>query len=190
MPKHIAKLVLISASVCIGLSQIRVGRGRPAPQQIVFMIPVGGAIVPGPGAIYEIAVVNLDGSGFRQLTHDGTFKFLPHFSPDGTKIVYTKYSVGQYGSPNAVTDLAIYDLGAGTESVITHEGSNVQGTWAPTGKRIAYLNVGPPVTIWTIDPDGSNPQKVASSSGAIDDLQWGDIAWSPDDWILFSVAQN
>jgi hypothetical protein len=98
--------------------------------------------------------------------------------------------VGQYGVPNAVTDLALYDLATSTETLITHGGTDVQGTWAPTGQRIAYLNVGPPTAIWTIDPDGSNPQKVASSSGAIDDMQWGDIAWSRDDWILFSVAQN
>ncbi len=47
-----------------------------------------------------------------------------------------------------------------------------------------------PTTMWTIDPDGSNPQKVATSSGAVDDMQWGDIAWSRDNWILFSVAQD
>jgi Tol biopolymer transport system component len=63
--------------------------------------------VPGPGEISEIAVMNLDGSGSRQLTSDGKFKFLPHFSPDGTRIVYTKYSVGQYGSPDAVMDIAV-----------------------------------------------------------------------------------
>ena len=94
MPGNIARVVLISASVCIGLSQIRVGPGHESPQQIVFMKPIGGGIgppVPAPGAVYEIAVMNLDGSGFRQLTSDGKFKFLPHFSPDGTKIVYTKY---------------------------------------------------------------------------------------------------
>jgi len=184
-------LILISACVCSGQSQIlRERRGPVVSQQIVFMNPVGGATgPPGPGGgIYEIAVMNLDGSGFRQLTNDGTFKFLPHFSPDATKIVYTKFFVGQYGSPNAVTDIAVYDLAARTETVITHEGNDVQGTWAPTGKRIA-LNVGHPNTIWTINPDGSNPQQVASSSGAINDLQWGDI-WSSDDWILFTVAQN
>jgi len=157
---------------------------------MVFMKPVGGAIVPGPGAFYEIAVMNLDGSGFRQLTNDGTFKFLPHFSPDATKIVYTKFFVGEYGSPNAVTDLAVYDLASGTETVITHQGNDVQGTWSPTGKRIAYLNIGPPTSMWTIDPDGGNPQQIARESGSIDDLQWGDIAWSAEDWILFSVAQN
>jgi Tol biopolymer transport system component len=191
MQRLLAILILISACVWTGPSQILPERrGASVSEQIVFMNPVGGAIVPGPGAIYEIAVMNLDGSGFRQLTHDGTFKFLPHFSPDGSRIVYTKFFVGQYGVPNSITDIAVYNLATSTETVITHQGDAVQGTWAPTGKRIAYLNIGPPVTIWTIDPDGSNPQKIASSSGAVNDLQWGDIAWSSDDWILFSVAQN
>jgi len=193
MPRLIARAVLISACLCIGLSQIPVRSGPLPLEQIVFMNPVGGGLgppVPGPGAIYEIAVMNLDGSGFRQLTNDGKFKFLPHFSPDGSKIVYTKYSVGQYASPNAVMDIAVYDLANDTETTITHQGDDVQGTWSPTGRRIAYLNIGPPTTMWTMDPDGANPQKIASSSGAVDDMQWGDIAWSRDDWILFSVAQN
>jgi len=189
MLRQLATLALISAGVSISLSQIRV-HPRLLLDQIVFMIPVGSAIVPGPGAIFEIAVMNLDGSGFRQLTSDGTFKFLPHFSPDGTKIVYTKYSVGQYSVPNAVMDLALYDLATGSETMITHDGADVQGTWSPTGQRLAYLNVGTPTAIWTIDPDGSNPQKIASSSETVDDMQWGDIAWSRDDWILFSVAQH
>jgi hypothetical protein len=134
--------------------------------------------------------MNLDGSGFRQLTNDGTFKFLPHFSPDASRIAYTKYLVGQYGSPNAVTDIAVFDLRSNTQTVITHQGNDVQATWAPRGKRLAYLNTVQPTTIWTIDPDVANPQPIARSSGAIDDLQWGDIAWSSDDSILFSVAQN
>lgn len=193
MPRLIAKVVLISASLCIGLSQIPFGPGPLPHEQIVFMNRVGGGMgppVPGPGAIYEIAVMNLDGSGFRQLTSDGKFKFLPHFSPDGNKIVYTKYSVGQYSSPDAVMDIEVYDLASGTETMITHQGDDVQGTWSPTGRRIAYLNISPPTTMWTMGPDGSNPERIASSSGTVDDMQWGDIAWSRDDWILFSVAQN
>jgi hypothetical protein len=35
--------------------------------------------------------MNLDGSAFRQLTNDGAFKFLPHFSPDATKVAYTLF---------------------------------------------------------------------------------------------------
>ncbi len=185
MPRLLAMLALTSASVSTGLSQSRLPL-----HQIVFMLPVGGAIVPGPGRIFEIAVMNLDGSGFRQLTNDGTFKFLPHFSPDGTKLVYTVYEVGQYGEPNSVTDLAIYDFATGSQTLITHQGTNVQGTWSPDGQRLAYLDISSPTSMWTINPDGSNPQKIATSSNTVDDMQWGDIAWSRDDWILFSVAQN
>jgi Tol biopolymer transport system component len=40
----------------------------------------------------NIAIVNADGSGFRQLTFDGgeTGSAFPSFSPDGTKIIYTR----------------------------------------------------------------------------------------------------
>ena len=68
MPRLIAILVLISASLSIGVSQIPAGSGPLSLEQIVFMIPVAGitgAPVPGAGAIFEIAVMNLDGSGFR-----------------------------------------------------------------------------------------------------------------------------
>ncbi len=185
MPRLLTALALISAGVSIGFAQPRLPLER-----IAYMLPVGGAIVPGPGETYEIAVMNLDGSGFRQLTNDGTFKFLPHFSPDGTKLVYTVYEVGQYGVPNAITDLAIYDFATGSQTLITHQGTNVQGTWSPDGQQIAYLNVSSPTSIWTIRSDGSAPQKIATSSNTVDDMQWGDIAWSRDNWILFSVAQN
>ena len=68
MRRLIAGLVFISACLGIGFSQNPVGPGPLPLKQIVFMIPVGGGMgpaVPGPGAIYEIAVMNLDGSGFR-----------------------------------------------------------------------------------------------------------------------------
>jgi Tol biopolymer transport system component len=189
MQRLIATLILMAGWVCTAQT-LREGWRPAASPQMVFMTPIAGALAPGPGAYYEIAVMNLDGSHFRQLTNDGTFKFLPHFSPDATKIVYTKYLVGQYGVPNAVTDIAVYNLANDTETVITHEGDAVQGTWGPTGKRLAYLSTSQPTGIWTIDPDGSNPLQIAKSSGAVNDMQWGDLAWSSDDWILFSVAQN
>ena len=158
--------------------------------QIVFMKASNGASVPGPGAIFEIAVMNLDGSGFLQLTNDGKFKFLPHFSPDSRKIAYTKYSAGQYGDPHAVMDIAVYDLASGMETVITHEGHDANAIWSPDGSRIAYLNSAQPSTIWTVAPEGSSPTRVASASGAGDDMFWGDLAWSRDNWLLFTVAQN
>jgi Tol biopolymer transport system component len=104
--------------------------------------------------------------------------------------VYSKYSVGQYGSPDAAMDIAVYDLATGIETMLTNQGDDVQGTWSPAGDRIAYLNISSPTSMWIMDADGSNPHQIASSSGTVDDMQWGDIAWSRDNWILFSVAQN
>jgi len=165
--------------------------GGSGTQQIVFMYPTdGGVRPPGPGTTFEIAVMNLDGSGFRQLTNDGKFKFLPHFSADATRIAYTRFAVGQYGSPDAVMDIAVYDLASGAETLLTREGHYANATWSPDGRRIAYLDTIQPSTIWTIAADGSDPRMVASASGAEDDLFWGDLAWSREGWLLFTVAQN
>jgi hypothetical protein len=35
---------------------------------------------------------------------------LPHFSPDGTKLLYSKYLTGTYGVPGAVIDVFAYDF--------------------------------------------------------------------------------
>ena len=160
-----------------------------ATAQIVFMTPIGGAILPGPGAIFEVAVMNLDGSGFRQLTNDGKMKMLPHFSPSATKIAYTRYSVASYGDPRAVMDIAVLDLASGTETVITHDGHDANATWSPDGSRIGYIDAAE-ASIWSVAVDGSDPIRIASASGRLDDMFFGDLAWSRDDWLLFTVAQN
>lgn len=173
--------------------------GVPLTQQIVFMTPIAGDAglphAPGPGAVYEIAVMNLDGSGFRQLTNDGKFKFLPHFSPDGTRILYTKYDTGGYGVPGAHADVAIFDAATSTETLVTHGNGNVQGVWSPDGAQIAYLNFGgsvggSPGAIWIADSDGANARQIAAAAGTPLDMMWGDLAWSSGNWLLFSVGQT
>jgi len=194
--RHVRRIALLSQvaffAFLAGCSGVG-GTGQPpaATPQMVFMLPTNGrAFPPGPDNVsWEIAVMNLDGSGRRQLTSDGKFHFLPHFSPDGSKILYTRYEVGGYGDPNAQLDLVVYDLATGQETQLTHDGSAVSGVWSPDGRRIAYLSYRQSA-LWIMDADGSHPRLVGQPSGAVDDLTWGDLAWSRDNWLLFSVGQN
>lgn len=163
--------------------------------QIVVQVATAGE-VPGSGAASDLFVMNLDGTGRVQLTHDDALEFLPHFSPDGTRVLYTKYETGTYGQPGSVTDIAVVDLATGRETLLTHRGDAAQAAWSPDGTQIAFFTHGPPdpppgtSTLWRMDADGSNPREVASATGADDDAVWGDIAWSSDDWLLFTVGEE
>jgi Tol biopolymer transport system component len=198
-----------AGGLLLGLSLALLGCGGhggagagPAPsaakQQIVFMWAADGHVgAAGPGVDYELALINVDGSGFAQLTSDGKQKFLPHLSPDGTKIAYTKFVAGGFGSPEADSEIGVFDLASGQETLITTGGDNGYATWSPDGSRIAYLRAArvgksttEPTTLITIDADGANPQVVGSASGGPNDWIWGDIAWSSEDWILFVVGEN
>ncbi|HUJ60639.1 MAG TPA: hypothetical protein VLX92_19190 [Kofleriaceae bacterium] len=149
---------------------------------------------PGSGAPSDLFVMNLDGTGRVQLTHDDQLEFLPHFSPDATAVLYTKYETGTYGSPGAYTDIARYDFADDRETLLTHRGDAAQAAWSPDGTSIAFLThgvaAGSASTLWLMDADGGNERAIASSSGAVDDAVWGDIAWSSDDWILLAIAED
>jgi len=202
MIKHVQIAVLLSIVITCAFLRVRgggasssgagaVGRPPAATAQMVFMSPAhGGPFPPGRHNIpWEIVIMNLDGSGRRQLTNDGKFKFLPHFSPDGAKIAYTKFAVGGYGDPNARMDAYVYDLASGQETQLTHSGIDVQPIWSPDGQRLAYGTYHSD-SISVMNADGSNPHVIGRRSGTAEDLLWGDFAWSNDNWILFTAAQN
>jgi Tol biopolymer transport system component len=167
-----------------------------ATQEMVFMQPASNATVPAPNNIFEVALMNLDGSELRQLTYDGTQKFLPHFSPDATKVVYTKFVRGGYGDPASESDIALFDLATNTETMLTSSGGAAQATFSPDGRRIAYgaggLTKGADgaVGLYVMNSDGGDVHRIGVWSGASEDVGWGDYAWSSDDWILFTVAQR
>ncbi len=160
--------------------------GKASDAQIVFeaTVPTAG------GSAQEIFTMNLDGSKRTQITHDGLNKFLPHFSPDGTRLAYTKFLVGGYGAPNAQTDVVVYDFASAKETQLTSTGKSFGPVWSPDGQRIAFSSTTNGGSLRIMNADGSNSHLVAAPSGAVDDQAWGDYAWSSDDWILFVVAQG
>jgi Tol biopolymer transport system component len=156
-----------------------------AKPQIVFE----GPGVPGSSSVQEISTGNLDGSNLVQITHDGLNEFLPHFSPDGTRLVYTKFLAGKYGDLSPDTDIFAYDFGTAAETRLTTTSGAFQAVWSPDGKQIAfgtYDGAG----LYLMNPDGTGQQFVAGPSGALDDQRWDDFAWTSDNWIIFTVGQN
>jgi Tol biopolymer transport system component len=158
--------------------------------EIVVMVDNDGR-PPGSGTSSDLVTMNLDGSHRTQITHDDQLEFLPHFSLDGTRLLYTKYLTGTYGQPSAATDIAIYDFTTETESLLTHRGDAAQAAWSPDGSTITFLtHGGSDSSIWLMDADGGSPRLIGSALRTADDAVWGDIAWSSDDWILFVVAEQ
>ncbi len=204
MPKQIGStncLGFLAVLACVAGMSSCGGLNTPAPlpptpskastAQMVFEAPG----VPGDGQVQELFTMNLDGSNLTQITHDGLPKFLPHFSPDGTRLAYTKFFVGQYGEPNAQADVVVYSFATATETRLTNTSASYQPVWSPDGQRIAFFTshgsfFGQFPTLWIMNADGSNAHQIGAPSGALDDGVWGDSAWSSDDWVLFSVAQN
>jgi len=123
----------------------------------------------------EIFVMNLDGSGRRQLTSLGGNVDSPAWSPDGTKIVFRHNSelmvVGAGGgSPRSLASpggtMAINPQGSGANKLATAGGDPGEPSWSPDGSRIAYTiyRSGEQCAIWVMNADGSGQAPVTDGS--------------------------
>jgi hypothetical protein len=156
-----------------------------APPQIVYE----GPGVPGTVSQQELFTANLDGSHVVQITNDGLNKFLAHFSPDGRRLVYTKFVSGKFGDLAPTSDIFLYTFATATETRLTHTGVAFQPAWSPDGLHIAYGNYAG-TALYSMNADGSGQQTIGQPSGQPDDVIWHDMAWSSDNWIYFVVKQT
>lgn len=85
----------------------------------------------GGGAGSDIYVVDADGHGLRQVTHDTSIVYSPALSPDGRRVMYVSYA--EHGRP-AVFEK---DLRTGaTRPVSAEPGVNITPTYRPDGRRV------------------------------------------------------
>lgn len=149
----------------------------------------------GPGETpIELYVMNSDGSGLRQLTHDGAYAGFPAWSPDGAQIAYASYRGSNYipgclGFSICPTDLYIVGASGGTPTLLSGSEtlSETTPTWSPDGSRLAFAEIGQNQmgSIVSIRADGSDP--VVLSPGGMVSYP----SWSPDGrWILFLRMQE
>jgi Tol biopolymer transport system component len=128
------------------------------------------------GCPRSLAIADAGGSNRRILTapeEPSYADYSPSWSPDGTQILFSRLSFTQPGELYVVPAAggAAHDIGlAGSDSA-----------WGPS--RIAYVDFDhSPTTLWTAQPDGTDPKKVAVASGA--DVPFGP-AWARDGRLAF-----
>ena len=113
----------------------------------------------------EIWVMNIDGSGKRQLTFND--------APDGgvrrgrltaSKIAFRSSRGSNPNNPNHEIYVMNAD-GSSQHNVTNHRAEEVLPDWSPDGKKIAFVSDrGGDFAIYTMATDGSNVQKLTADS--------------------------
>jgi Tol biopolymer transport system component len=134
-------------------------------------------------------IVHADGSGFvaegLEPEQEGYFsaRAADDWSPDGTQIVYTN----QDGASEFQLHIANVD-GSNIRLLYRSEGYERFGVlWSPYGSSVAferYDNTTGKISIWLINPDGSNAHELPFSD------EHGLVAWSPDSSQLLTVDES
>ena len=123
----------------------------------------------------EVFVMNADGTGVTQLTHNDFFFDFPHsWSPDGKQILFGS---DRDGNPELyvmnVDGTGIIRL---TDNPASDEGDHAG--WSPDGTRIVFSSTrdGGDLDIFVMNADGSGVMQLTRNDFSEDD----DPVWSPD----------
>jgi dipeptidyl aminopeptidase/acylaminoacyl peptidase len=112
--------------------------------------------------------MNANGSSQTDLSSAGTD---PAWSPDGTKIVFTRFTGG-------TDEIFVMNADGTNQTNISNNaaGHDVHAGWSPDGTKIVFARaVGSNYEIYTMNPDGTNQTNISNHADTD-----SDPAWSPD----------
>jgi TolB protein len=137
------------------------------------------AFTSTPFAIYTM---NPDGSNVTRLTTGTDIEREPHWSPDGTQVVYQR-------TVNGDDEIFRIDAdGTGAINLTNHAGDDWSPAWSPSGQRIVFVsNRGEGLQLYVMNADGSNVRQLTFFT----ELSPGNPAWSPTGKLIaFDVNLN
>ncbi len=126
----------------------------------------------------QIAMINVDGTGFTELTAGSDNNAFPSFAPDGKRIVYRTFGKTENG-------LRILNAETKAVTALTNGYDNFP-LWSPRGDLIMFARLaGGTYDVYTIRPDGTSLKRLTNGKG--NDAH---MAWSPDgEYILFASSR-
>ncbi len=127
----------------------------------------------------RVAIMNADGSGYRELTTGANNNAFASFAPDGKHIVYR--TIGPEG-----LGLRIMNLADKSVTKLTSVWDNFP-LWSPKGDRIAFVRrLGRDFQVFTIKPDGTGEKQLTHVRG-----NHAHLAWLPDgEHLLFTSSMK
>ncbi len=154
----------------------------PDGRQITFM-----RWFEDPG-VWEVYVMNADGSNIRRLTGDSASELYsdwdPSWSPDGKQIAVARNIYEKKGGKGERKGSGIYVMDADGSNVKRVGGGPAedlftQPAWSPDRRKIAYCRCpanipGDKWAVWVMDVDGQNRKMLHSQSDG------NGLDWSPD----------
>ncbi len=155
----------------------------PDGSQLVFTSPCRGRgdFLDGDYSDSSLFMMNVDGTGIKQLMNVPGADFDPDWSPDGKKIAFTSLRDGN----KQIYVLDVDSLAVARLTSLDVNIENSEPAWSPDGKKIAYLvkRVGT-YQVWVMNSTGQDNIQVAHSGQSL----WDYLpAWSSDGKvILFS----
>ncbi|MEO7157671.1 MAG: hypothetical protein ABI039_08925, partial [Vicinamibacterales bacterium] len=126
----------------------------------------------------QVAIINADGTGYRELTSGANNNAFPSMAPDGRRFVYRSFGATDNG-------LRIMDIPTARVTTLVSGYDNFP-LWSPRGDLIMFSRQAEgDYEIYTVKPDGSGLKQLTHARG--NDAHMG---WSPDgEHIVFASTR-
>lgn len=135
-----------------------------------------------------ISSVDSAGQNEQQITSPEAAAYDPHFSPDGSQILFELSaldSIGERREDGLGWILMVADIDGSNQQEIDYVISRYQPQWSPDSSQIAYITVQDDLEkLVVVNADGSNRRELYSSvynlSGSNNRRSFYSFVWSPD----------